>query len=342
MKVFEWTCVVALVSIQLVNAWPDDTEHAFQKFITDFGRHYTAVEEIGRRQAFQKNYDFIQAENARGHSYTLGINQFSDMTPDEFRENHLSRPSNRTVFGGLPHLGTHQMSGLELPKSVDWQKHGAVTRVKSQEQCNVCWAFSATGAIEGAWQIATGNLVSLSEQQLMDCSSPAHCKGDGGWLDPTFSYVQTSGLCTEDSYGFVGKDTPCQASSCTVAVAPGQVTGYRDVAVNDESALMDAVAQQPVSVVLDAEDKGLFQNYQGGVIHGECGNVGDHAVLIVGYGTDAASGLDYWLVKNSWQVTWGEGGYARIQRGVTGSGECGIMQGPSYPTVSSSQETINV
>lgn len=276
------------------------------------------------------NLKYVIAENSV-HSN----DKFSGVSIAEFRKEHFSRFANRSIFSGLPSLGMHKVRGLKLPDSVDWREQGAVTAVKNQQQCETCWAFAATGAIEGAWKIASGNLVSFSEQQLQDCSGlpNTECYGGGGYPDNAFEAVMQTGLCREDSYPFTGKNGTCQ-SQCTYGLTQGQLTGKVDVAPNDEGVLMDAVAQQPVAVSIHATilEKGYTP---GSIVRGSCPESEDdyHAVLIVGYGTDDA-GVDYWLLKNSWGSDWGESGYFRLQRGVGGSGECGIAISPSYPVVS--------
>merc|ERR1711972_482614 len=223
-------------------------------------------------------------------------------------------------------------SGKTLADSVDWTTKGAVTPVKNQGQCGSCWSFSTTGALEGAWEIATGKLVSLSEQQFVDCDKvDSGCSG--GLMDNAFQYAEKNAICTEESYSYTGRGGTCKASSCTVGIPNGGVTGFKDVAKNDMQALMEAVTQQPVSIAIEA-DKSSFQLYRSGILSSLCGTSLDHGVLLVGYGSD--SGKDYWKVKNSWGTTYGENGYVRLLRGKGGSGECGLLSQPSYPVVSGS------
>jgi len=305
---------------------------AFEKFVEDFDKVYERAEKELRFSAFAENYAYIQAENAKGHSYKLGVNRFADMTPDEFAMNRLGlRPRETKRWGTLKSLGKHIRSNVTLPASVDWREKGAVTKVKNQAQCGSCWAFSTTGALEGAWQIATGTLVSLSEQQLVDCSRKQGNMGcNGGMMDGGFKYEEGVPACTEESYPYLAKNGICHASSCTVGIPAHAVTGFIDVDSNDDDALMEAVAQQPVSVAIEA-DKMAFQLYKGGVLDGECGTTLDHGVLAVGYGEE--EGKKYWLVKNSWGPEWGEEGYIKILRGQDGEGKCGINMQPSYPVV---------
>jgi len=314
-------------------AWSGEIVREFEHFVNKFEKTYDSIlEKEARLKAFAENYLYIQAENAKGHSYELGINEFADMTSDEFALTHLGLEQPKNMWGDLPNLGTHLYSGAPLPKSVDWRQKGAVNPVKNQAQCGSCWAFSTIQAIEGAWQIATGKLLSLSEQQLVDCAKSFGNQGcNGGLMDNGFKYAKQAALCTEESYPYKGKNGICQAQSCTNGIPNGGVTGYKDVNPMDTNALMEAVAQQPVAIAIEA-DKMVFQLYKGGVLNATCGTKLDHGVGLDGYGTE--NGQDYWLVRNSWGPSWGEKGYIKLLRGKPGAGECGLKSQPSYPVVS--------
>lgn len=318
----------------LTSVAPLDARKEFEHFVKQWGKDYGSDEQWEHRfQVFSGNLANIEKTNAEDHGFTLGITRFADLTGSEVASMYggYDKPDNTS----MNFLGSDRYSGKDLPDTVDWTQKGAVTPVKDQGHCGSCWAFSSTGALEGAWQIATGNLVSLSEQQLVDCAKFRYGNmGCNGGLQPrAFRYIQGHALCREDQYPYTGKSSifkSCEApSDCpTPAIPKGALTGFKYVDKTQE-ALMEAIAQQPVAISIEA-DRDVFHLYTSGIVQGPgCGTTLDHAVLAVGYGID--SGTKYWKVKNSWASSWGEKGYARIIRGTD---ECGILNGPPlYPVV---------
>jgi len=214
-----------------------------------------------------------------------------------------------------------QPVGQVMDDSLDWRTKGAVTPVKDQAQCGSCWAFSTTGSVEGANQIKSGQLQSVSEQQLVDCAGSAGNQGcNGGLMDDAFEYIiKNGGIGSEASYPYTARDGKCKQVPSVATVSK-----YTDVKKNDETGLMSAVNIEPVSVAVDAES---WSSYRKGIMSGPCGKSLDHGVLAIGYGTDA--GQDYWLVKNSWGTSWGESGFIRL---IRNKNECGIAEAASYPT----------
>ena len=285
---------------------------------------------------FADNDDMIDLHNANvDNTYQLGHNQFSHMNFDEFKQYvhlGLDTPTKETVANNV--LDANQ-NFTALPTSVDWSAKGAVTDVKNQGNCGSCWSFSATGALEGAYKIKYGTLISFSEQNLVSCDTiDSAC--NGGLMDNAFTWTKSNGgLCTESGYPYTSGTTGQQGTCLTTCakntgVAPKSFT---DITKNSDSALMTALAQQPVSIAIQANQP-AFQLYKSGVLTGTCGTNLDHGVLAVGYGT-WTDGTDYYKVKNSWGTSWGTNGYILIQRGnPQRCGECGILCGPpSYPNL---------
>ncbi|KAG9147605.1 hypothetical protein Leryth_007403 [Lithospermum erythrorhizon] len=202
----------------------------------------------------------------------------------------------------------------DVPASMDWRTEGAVTPIKDQGQCGCCWAFSAVAATEGIHQLTTGELVSLSEQELVDCDTNSGNQGcQGGLMDTAFKFIiNNQGLTSESNYPYQGVEGTCNANDESSNAVT--ITGYEDVPANSESALLQAVANQPISVAIDAGGQD-FKFYKSGVFMGECGTQLNHGVTLVGYG-ETSDGTKYWLVKNSWGTSWGEDGYIRMQRDV--------------------------
>ncbi|KAG0528037.1 hypothetical protein BDA96_06G284200 [Sorghum bicolor] len=296
-----------------------------------------ALGEHDRRfRAFWDNLRFVDAHNARAgaRGYRLGINRFADLTNAEFRAAYLSAGArNGTATAATGERYRHD--GVEaLPEFVDWRQKGAVAPVKNQGQCGSCWAFSAVGAVEGINQIVTGELVTLSEQELVDCSKNGQNGGcDGGMMDDAFAFiVGNGGIDTDKDYPYTARDGKCDVAKRSRHVV--SIDGFEGVPRNDEKSLQKAVAHQPVAVAIEAGGR-EFQLYQSGVFTGRCGTSLDHGVVAVGYGTEADGGRDYWLVRNSWGADWGEGGYIRMERNVGArAGKCGIAMEASYPVKS--------
>jgi C1A family cysteine protease len=308
-----------------------DTEwQHFVHFQESFGKKYESIMELEKRFAiFSKNIRTIFAHNANPvQNFTMGINQFTDLTPEEFKLQYIQGLQSRVGSYGCK---SYSSSASGVPDTVDWRLKNAVTSVKDQGQCGSCWTFSSTGAIEGAWAISKSQLVDLSEQQLVDCASGIlyGSRGcSGGQMEGAFKYVIENGQCSLASYPYTSKDGTCHSCAPTV-----HLSSCSDVVPNDQVSLKGAVAQQPVSIAIEADTR-YFQSYSSGVLTStSCGTNLDHGVLIVGYGSE--NGQKYWLVKNSWGTTWGEKGYVKIARSDSRNdpGICGISMDPSFPSV---------
>uniref|UniRef100_A0A0E0FPI4 Uncharacterized protein n=1 Tax=Oryza nivara TaxID=4536 RepID=A0A0E0FPI4_ORYNI len=293
-----------------------------ERWMARFGRAYAdAAEKARRMEVFAANAERVDAANRAGgdRTYTLGLNQFSDLTDDEFARAHLGYswapppPSHRHGHRAENGTAAAAADDTDVPDSVDWRARGAVT------------------------ELATGNLVSLSEQQVLDCTGGANtCSG--GDVSAALRYIAASGgLQTEAAYAYGGQQGACRAGGFAAPNSAAAVGGARWARLyGDEGALQALAAGQPVVVVVEASEPD-FRHYRSGVYAGSaaCGRRLNHAVTVVGYGAAADGGGEYWLVKNQWGTWWGEGGYMRVARGGAAGGNCGIATYAFYPTMDS-------
>ena len=290
----------------------------------------------------------IQEHNSKESTFALGHNAFSDMSQDEFAAYFKLGPYSPDVSASKAafQMSSEENAGIQetsrralqeqvsLPDYVNWVHMGAVTPVKNQGACGACWAFSTTGALEGARFVKTGELVSLSEQNLLDCDHiDLGC--NGGLMDNAFKFDEQKGLCSEADYPYIAKRNPACNVDCTDV--PGSIVKtFIDVPPGDVNALVSAVAMQPVSIAIEASQF-VFQFYKTGVITDDsCGSRGsiDHGVLAVGYGTDLDTQAPYFLVKNSWGPDWGDQGFVKIGRNSKNPfGICSILKLASFPVV---------
>ncbi|DBA03706.1 TPA: hypothetical protein N0F65_004123, partial [Lagenidium giganteum] len=323
-----FSLLVACLASLAVAKTPQDYEKQFEEWMARHHMSFDDIREYAKRlEVFIDNDLFIEEHNQRlGRSFTLGHNEYSHLTFDEFQsmKKGLKLPADY-VEKRLAQIPQTKVNASSAPDSIDWVTKGGVTPVKNQGQCGSCWAFSTTGSVEGAVFVSSGKLVSLSEQELVDCDENGDQGCNGGLMDHAFQWIEEQGgLCSEEDYAYKAAAGVCR--SCN---AVAKVTGFQDVDANDEGALKLAVAQQPVSVAIEADQR-EFQLYRSGVFNLTCGTALDHGVLVVGYGED--HGKKFWKVKNSWGETWGEEGYIRIARDIgTPAGECGIALSASYP-----------
>jgi hypothetical protein len=314
--------VVAAVAIPPLSN--SEYEYLFTAWVNEYGKSYETSEFFNRFNIFKSNLDIIREHNAKNESWTMGMNEFGDMSWEEFKAIYVggTKPVPREYLRSKNYPA--ETGPRSFPAALDWRQKGAVTAVKNQGQCGSCWAFSTTGSVEGAHAISTGNLVSLSEQQLMDCSSSYGNNGcNGGLMDDAFEYIiKNGGICSEASYPYKGQVGTCH--SCTDVAT---ISSYVDNPSGNENNLMTLIQVGPVSIAIEA-DQSAFQFYSGGVFSAACGHNLDHGVLIVGYGT--LNSKAYWIVKNSWGASWGMQGYILM---VQGKDECGLALAASQPRV---------
>ncbi|XP_048749308.1 procathepsin L-like [Ostrea edulis] len=324
--------LAALVAVSIARLSQTELDEEWQLFLKQHSKEYAAEEGTKRRMIWESNLDYIQKHNMaadRGeHTFWLGMNEYGDMTNEEFvKTMNGYRMRNGTSRGSL-YLPPSNVG--DLPATVDWRSKGYVTPIKNQGQCGSCWSFSATGSLEGQTFKKSGKLPSLSEQNLVDCSTKQGNHGcEGGLMDDAFTYIKVNkGIDTESSYPYEAKNGKCRFNSANVGATD---SGFTDIKSKSEADLQSAVATVgPIAVAIDASHMS-FQLYKSGVYHEWfCSESRlDHGVLAVGYGTD--SGKDYWLVKNSWGESWGQNGYIQMSRNRHNN--CGIATSASYPTV---------
>jgi C1A family cysteine protease len=289
----------------------------------------TAEEDAYRFEVFTVNYNYIQEYNALENGVELGLNQFAHLTNQEFAA-WVKGINADTVQNLRNNLPTAPVEDIELPTEVDWVTAGAVTVIKNQEQCGGCWAFAAASVMESFNYLKNGNsgLVSLSPQQLIDCVKT--CDGCNGCdnLYNALVYTEQEGIENLNDYPITDQNGECKYNSADVVV---KNSGYQNVSPKSVTALQTAIAQQPTIVGIEASQP-VFQLYKSGIIGGDCGDQVDHAVTAVGYGV---SGNAAFLIKNSWGTTWGMQGYVYISDDGSyngGTGACGILSMPVYPT----------
>jgi cathepsin F len=311
-------------------------EALFQKFMIQFNKTYATPEEYALRlQNFKTNLRRNAELNRKHPKATFGINKYSDWTQDEFRSKVLMPkfdPQDQQTGCIWPYHRIAKVTPKAIPDSWDWRKQGAVTPVKNQASCGSCWTFSTAENIEGQWFLSKKQLISLSEQWIVDCShgclqsEPDLCNGGCGGGLPWLAYediITNKGLTDEADYPYTGEDGTCQTGKPSMAM----ISNWTSLSTDVTQIMTYLVSNGPLSITLNAD---LLFSYTSGIITGspdDCPNSGsDHAVLLVGY----SQSQDYWLIKNSWGTDWGESGYFRMEYD---NGLCGINACVIFATV---------
>jgi len=304
--------VVSLcTSVSAKHDW-DEFKHKFNK------TYHDSKEEAYRKDLFLKKAEEIDAHNAdTSKTYKKGVNHFTDMTKEEFRAQFTGAkaPESKMLPGELYRMAPSPRQ--TLPSAVDWRTKNVVTPVKDQGYCGSCWAFSTTGALESAYAIKHGSLISLSEEYLVDCDYNNYgC--DGGWPDEAMSFIQSGGgIPKETTYPYTAGSYGVGSACRNVAKSGVSVTGIKNNGGSEATLKQMVATLGPVSVAVDAGDGCDWSSYSSGIFNEPgCFYQTDHAVLAVGYDTNAG----YWLIKNSWSTSWGENGYMRLAYGSDMSG----------------------
>jgi len=320
-------CLAALACFVAV-AYCGTASGEFVKYVEKYNKKYSDNAEFHRRFA---NYRASKARIARlntqaaasGLNTKFGINEFSDMSPEEFKGKYMGyQPSGKKVE--IPEfVDTGSMQLEAIPKSFDWRSKGAVTAVKNQEQCGSCWAFSTTEGVESAWFMAGHPLPNLAPQQIVDCdNNDDGC--DGGDLPTAFQYVKQYGLEKASAYPYTAEDGTCNYNKAAVVA---KITGfqYATQSGNETKMQLASLVHGPLSICVDAE---TWQDYTSGVITHNCGNSLDHCVQIVGWDvTSDGQNIPYWIIRNSWGTSWGLQGYLWVERNKN---ECGVSDEATY------------
>jgi len=336
MKIVLFTFALFCLSSGLKNnSYPGDSYEKFTEFVSMYHKTYNSTKEYWYRyNIFKNNYLKINEVNSNNNSYTLGINKFADLTHREFSSKYFGLGKNFTkgIKKNMYKRDTRFTDKPigDLPDSVDWRADGLVTNVKDQGQCGSCWAFSAIATLEGQHSRKAGKIVSLSEQNIVDCANNYGNEGCmGGWPNAALSYVRyNGGVDTESSYPYEAVDENCEFNRTDVGSLVSEVI---NITKGNYTQLMNAISVVgPISVAIDAESD--FQFYESGVFESEdCSSTSlDHAVTVVGYGV-SHGGKKYYIIKNSWGTDWGEDGYIYFSRDINNM--CGILENTCYPIV---------
>jgi hypothetical protein len=349
--------------MNLLNLFNNDIWTKFTLFQIKYNKSYTIDEMYNRFIIFKTNFDLITKHNSdKSETFNMTINEFSDLTPYEFKDMYIGKMYSSTDYGcelfddvylnynmySYSYNGSYSykdsnndsyndknyLNDVEI-ETFDWRMYNVVNPVRNQGQCGSCWAFATTANAESVWAIHTGSLYDLSEQYLVDCAiGPEYLNMGchGGNMDSAFKYMINNKQCNETEYPYVSGVTESKGK-CHSCNEFTHFSSCYDVVPNNQVSLKLAVLRNPVVIGIEA-DTYYFQSYSSGILTSElCGTTIDHAVEIVGFGVD--NGVKYWSVRNSWGQDWGENGYFRILRtdSTNDAGICGLALEPSFISV---------
>ncbi|XP_032530254.2 uncharacterized protein LOC116779861 [Danaus plexippus] len=287
------------------------SEDLFQKYVIEYDKHYNEEEYWAHYEIFKDNLEKINELNKNSNSTVYDINQFTDLKFEEVANTYMGM----SLKIDVTNVKTYEPKGF-APASLDYRRKGWVTPIKDQGHCNTCYIFSAVGAIEGWLARRTGRLISLSEQEALDCDIYEDgCKTGGIPVNAMNVISQQGGCMTEVDYPYEQKKGQCRTKSSKIVA---KISGGLQIDVKNENDLKDALANYgPLSIGLIVGEG--FCHYKGDIFRGSCEGNGKHAVLLVGY--DSVRGEEFWIIKNSWSERWGERGYMRMKMGAK---LCGI------------------
>ena len=321
-----------LMNKKTLSQVPGGVVEAFNAWKLTHKKTYKSPAETNFRMiTFMKNYFNVQKWNAeKKFTFKTGLNFMSDLTEEEMLAKYTGLKIPKDVNAKLNKKGKKTLT--QTAGDVDWRNQGAVNAIKNQGNCGSCWAFSATAAIEGAWKIGGNQLLNLAEQQMVDCGGSTGNYGcNGGWMDWAFQYIiNAGGQNLSADYPYQATDNPCRAIPSKFAA---RISSFTDVPQNNCAVLQSTITRAPVSVAIAAV--GPFFSYTSGIFnYAQCGTGLNHGVTAIGYHLGDTTGNNYYIVRNSWGSTWGQGGYIWMSSDVqTGSGICGICMVSSTPNL---------
>lgn len=325
--------LLATAFMGAVAALPTEVEMQaqFVSFMKDHNKTYVSADMFMRYNNFKNTLAVIEKHNSEDHTWRMGVTQFADLTPEEFKKDYASglpkelveQARKKAMSGNWTDDNSPSLPPGSPLADLDWVSRGAVNPVRNQASCGSCWAFAAVSAVESAYQIKKGTLLSMSEQNLVDCDKTDYgC--NGGLPINAFNWIKSNGgVATRAAYPYLAKDSTCYTGRTKYSFSSGSAV---ETAMGNEASLLTSVNVGPVAVGIQSDP--YIMNYVSGVYSGACGRDLDHAVVVVGYGTSGTQ--NYWKVRNSWGSSWGEGGYFRL---IRDKDECGIADLAARPVV---------